>query len=182
MKLQSILPLAVLLVVLTGCSASPTTETDPGTDTGTSTEETTGAGDDTVEPWGECAGIIERLNANEDDPTVYEQLGAADFAVPEVGADVLAGACVIRVTINEDPITWAILPGDEALAESISTELLSAGFVAGPNGLYGDEATGRGINVSAFVNGAELDSYLVYSTAFAPVSEPIVYLGTFAIS
>lgn len=181
MKLRTLLPLAVLIVALTGCSAS-TTETDTGTDPGTSTEENTDDGATAAQPWSECPGIVERLNSNQDDPTVYEQLGAGDFAVQEVGADVLAGACVIRVTINDDPITWAIVPGDAVLAESISSALLSAGFVGGPNDLYGDEATGRGVVVASFDNGAGLDAYLVYSTAFGPITEPIIYLGAFVLS
>lgn len=182
MKLRVLFPSLVLVAVLAGCSAPAPSGTDPatesGADSGAVTEESTAP----AAPWGECAGIIERLNANEDDPTVYEQLDAGEFAVPEVGADGLAGACVIRVTINDDPITWAILPGDQALADSIVAELAAAGFVAGPNGLYGDEATGRGILVQAFETGADLDAFLVYSKAFEPVSEPILYLGTFALS
>lgn len=174
--------LAVLLVAgiaLAGCSSTSTSDT---TDTGTPTEETTAEGSATaVEPWSECPGIIERLNANEDDPTVYEQLEAVDFAVPEVGADVLAGACVIRVSVNDDPITWAIVPGDEALAESISSTLAGAGFTSGGQGLFGDESTGVGVYVKPFGTGAELDAFLVYSTAFASIDEPIVYLGSFAL-
>ncbi len=171
----------ILLAALSGCSAPPSTGTDTGTGSGTTTEGGTD-GTSPAKPWGECAGIVERLNANEDDPTVYEVLEAADFAVPEVGADVLAGACIIRVTINSDPITWAILPGDEALAASVVATLQGKGFVSGGLGLYGDEATGRGINVQAFATGAAFDAYLVYSKAFAPITEPIVYLGTFALS
>lgn len=172
--------MVVLLIALTGCSASPTSETDTGTDSGTSSEETTDEGT-AAGPWSECPGIVERLNANEEDPTVYEQLEAADFAVPEVGADVLAGACVIRVIVNDDPITWAILPGDTSLVDSISSTLTDEGFV-GEAGLFGNEATGVGLYVRAFTSGAEFDAFLVYSTAFAPITEPIVYLGSFALS
>jgi hypothetical protein len=56
------------------------------------------------------------------------------------------------------------------------------GFVSGGPGLFGDVSTGRGVTVQAFGAGADLDAYLIYSTAFAPIDEPIVYLGTFALS
>ena len=179
MKLRTLLPLAVLVVALTGCTASPST--DPTTDHGGSEAPTDGGGTAT-EPWSECPGIVERLNGNESDPTVYEQLEAGDFVVQEVGADVLAGACVIRVSINDDPITWAILPGDDAVVDSVGSALVAEGFVAGASGLYGDQATGRGVSVKAFASGADLDAYLVYSKAFAPITEPIVMLGSFALS
>ena len=181
MKLRTLIPLAVLIVALSGCSAPPSTGTDSGTDSDTSTDGSTDDGGTAAEPWSECPGIVERLNANENDPTVYEQLGAGEFAVPEVGADVLAGACVVKVTLNDAPVTWAILPGDDALAASITSGLQDAGFVSGGNDLYGDEATGRGVLVKSFASGGGLDAYLIYSTAFAPITEPIVYLGTFAL-
>ncbi len=181
MKLRFFLPCVIILAALSGCSTPSSTGTDTGTGSGTTTEEGSD-GTTPAKPWAECAGIVERLNSNDEDPTVYEELEAADFAVPEVGADVLARACVIRVTVNADPITWAILPGDEGLATSIVATLQGKGFASGGLGLYGDQATGRGITVQAFANGAAFDAYLVYSKAFAPVTEPIVYLGTFALS
>jgi len=179
-KLRTLLPLAILVAVLTGCSASPSTGTDASTGTGTGTEEASDGGTGAAEPWSECPAIIERLNANEDDPTDYEQADASDFEAPEVGADVLAGACVIRLTVNAEQIVWAITPGDEAFAESIGATLVSEGFVSVGGGVYGlgDEATGRGVLVKPFSSGAGLDAYLVYTTAFAPITEPIVFLGT----
>lgn len=164
--------------MLSACSAPDSSGTDTGAEEGATPEEGTVA----AEPWTECPGIVERLNADVDDPTVYEQLAASDFPVPEVGAEVLAGACVIGVTINDDPITWAILPGDTVLADSIATTLQDNGFVSGGLALYGDQATARGIIVQPFAAGADLDAYLVYSEAFAPITGPIVYLGTFELS
>lgn len=169
-------------IALVGCSTAVT-----GTDTGSSTGGTTEEAADTdgaaaAEPWAECPAIVERLNANEDDPTVYTQIDASDFAVQEVGADVLAGACVMTVVINEDPITWAILPGDAALSSSIEATLKGVGFVSGPNSLLGDPPTNRGVLAKAFGTGADLDAFLVYSSAFTPITEPIVYLGTFELN
>ena len=180
MKLRSLITLAVLVVALTGCSSSSPDGTEPGSDP-TNAEESPGDSSTAAEPWSECPGIVERLNGNEEDPTVYEQLEPSEFAVPEVGADVLAGACVIRVTINSDPITWAILPGDGALADAISGTLASSGFTPAGQGLFGNESTGEGVLVRAFGSGADLDAFLVYSTAFSPIDEPIVYLGSFAL-
>ncbi len=181
MKLRSLLVLAVLAVALTGCSASSSPDgTDPGSDP-TNVEDSQGDGSPAAEPWSECPGIVERLNGNEQDPTVYEQLEPSEFAVSEVGADVLAGACVIRVTVNSDPITWAILPGDGALADAISTSLTSSGFTPSGQSLFGNSSTGVGVLVQAFGSGADLDAFLVYSTAFSSIDEPIVYLGSFAL-
>lgn len=136
-----------------------------------------------VEPWEACPGILASLNGNENDPTVYEEIAPADFDVQEVGADVLASACVIRVTIGEDVRTWAILPGDDSLAESIRSELADAGFIPGGiPGMVGNPGSGQGMLVASFATGAELDAYLVYTTAFASIDEPIIYLGSFPLS
>jgi len=177
-------------MALAGCSATGTTDTgttDTGTtDTGTSTDGTTEESADTeggaTESWGECPAIVQRLNANPDDPTVYSQIDVSDFAVPEVGADVLAGACLVRVIVNDDAITWAILPGDAALKASIETTLKGAGFVNGGKSLFGAPATNRGVLLQAYGTGADLDAFLVYSSAFAPITEPIVYMGTFELN
>lgn len=183
-----VVPALVLAVSLSlsGCSspASPGTGADGGTspDTAATSEPTTGA--TTVGPWEECPGIVAALNGNESDPTVYEEIVPTDFGVQEVGADVLASACVIGVTIGEDYRTWAILPGDDSLAASIKSDLANAGFVAGGAipGMLGNPGTGQGVLVSSFATGAELDAYLVYPTAFTPIDEPIIYLGSFPLS
>ncbi len=182
---RTLVPLAVLLLVLTGCTAAPSTGTDAEPEVGTSTAEGSdpGAEDGTApDGWTECPGIVERLNANEDDPTGYEQIPASEFEVPEVGAEVLAAACVIRVTIADDPITWAILPGDQTAADGVISSLLSASFVPAGSGIYGNATSGMGVLVQSFETGAGLDDYLVYSTAFESIDEPILYLGTFIVS
>ena len=177
MNLRRSVPLVVVAVAL-GLLLGACGTTPPAEETSAPAEDTSTP---VAEPWAECSGIVERLNAHEEDPTVYEQLEAADFAAPEVGAGVLAGACVIRVTVNDDPITWAIVPGDAAVADAVIDSLTAAGFV-GASGFYGDESTNRGVLVKAFASGAELDAFLVYSKAFAPITEPILYLGTFVLS
>lgn len=167
-------------LALSGC-ASPSA--DPAPDASSSTEAPTdGDTGSAPEAWAECPGIVERLNANEDDPTVYEQIPAAEYDVPEVGADLLAAACLIRVTVNDEPITWAIVPGDAAVADAAITNLEAAGFASVGLGAYGSAATGQAVLVQSFETGADLDAFLVYSTAFEPIDEPIVYLGTFILS
>lgn len=182
---RTLVPLAVLLLVLTGCTASPLIGPDADPEAGTTTAEATApdAEEETaLGGWSECPGIVERLNANEDEPTGYEQIPASEFEVPEVGADVVAAACVIRVTVADDPITWAIVPGDESVADGVISALLSAGFAPAGAGIYTNSSSGMGVLVQSFETGAGLDDYLVYSTAFAPIDEPIVYLGTFIVS
>lgn len=189
-----IVPVLVLVVglSLTGCTSSetPSTSADGVSPdaTATSAPMSDASNDASSEapaaaPWEECPGIVARLNGNENDPTVYEEIAPADFDAQEVGADVLASACVIRVTIGEDIRTWAIVPGDDALAESIRSDLADAGFIAGGiTGMVGNPASGQGVLVASFATGAELDAYLVYSTAFALIDEPIIYLGAFPLT
>jgi hypothetical protein len=187
-----VVPVLVLAVSLSlaGCSSpgSPGTSADGGAspDTEATTEATSEAtsGDTTVGPWEECPGILASLNGNENDPTVYEEIDPTDFGVQEVGADVLASSCVIGVTIGEDYRTWAILPGDDSLAASIKSDLADAGFVSGGAipGMLGNPGTGQGVLVSSFATGAGLDAYLVYTTAFTSIDEPIIYLGAFPLS
>lgn len=167
-------------LALSGCAApvaGPAPEASSSAEA--PTEDTT---DSAPEAWAECPGIVERLNANEDDPTVYEQIPAADYDVPEVGADLLDSACVIQVTVNDEPITWAIVPGDAAVADAAITNLEAAGFASVGLGSYGSASTGQAVLVQSFETGADLDAFLVYSTAFEPIDEPIVYLGTFILS
>ncbi len=167
-------------LALSGC-ATPVAGPAPATSSSAEapTDDTT---DSAPEAWAECPGIVERLNANEDDPTVYEQIPPAEYDVPEVGADILAAACLIRVTVNEEPITWAIVPGDAAVADAAITNLESTSFASVGLGTYGNASTGQAVLVQSFETGAELDAFLVYSTAFEPIDEPIVYLGTFILS
>lgn len=177
---------AILIAIglgLVGCSAPTTTGPDPGTETPTSAT-TDGSGTSTdgssTPPWDACPAIVASLNGNADDPTDYKQIDPAGFAVQEVGSDVLAGACVIELTINAEILNWAILRGNAALAESIKADLLAAGFEDGGL-ILGNSATGQGVLVASFANGAALDKYLVYPTAFAPYDEELIYIGTFTL-
>jgi hypothetical protein len=166
-------------LALSGCAAPVA---GPAPEASSSAEAPTENTDSAPEAWAECPGIVERLNANEDDPTVYEQIPAADYDVPEVGPDLLASACVIQVTVNDEPITWAIVPGDAGVADAAIANLESTSFASVGLGTYGNASTGQAVLVQSFETGAELDAFLVYSTAFEPIDEPIVYLGTFILS
>ncbi|CAN5411249.1 hypothetical protein BH09ACT4_BH09ACT4_25880 [soil metagenome] len=167
---------------LAGCAGTPPGDTASPSDDATGTDDTTGE----AGPWNECPGIVERFNADENDPNAYEQVSAGDFTVQEVGADVLAGACVISIATGTETLMWAILPGDASLVETVKANLADAGFIASPNpkqtDMVGNPSTNQGLVVAALENGAALDTYLVYPTAFAPITESIVYMGAFKLS
>lgn len=178
------IPVAAILTVialgLAGCSTPGAPGT--GTDTGATTDAPTNG--TSTGPWEACPAIVDSLNGNADDPFDYERLDAAGFPIQEVGSDVLERACIIKITSpSTSPITWAILPGEAALAESIAADLLDAGFEgsAGLPSMVGNTTTGVGALVASFDSGAALDDYLVYTTAFTPYDESLVYIGTFAL-
>lgn len=165
---------------LAGCSTPVVT----GPAVGTETPSAAATNGSSTEPWDACPAIVGSLNGNTDDPFDYEQFAAADFDVQEVGSDVLERACIIGVTSpSTSPVMWAILPVEDALAESIKAHLLDAGFEGSgePPGLVGNATTGQGVLIAAFDSGAALDDYLVYTTAFTPYGESLVYVGTFAL-
>lgn len=161
----------------TGSDSGPGAETSPSVTAGAPTSTAHASGS---EPWDACPAIVTSFNSNANDPSEYSQLDATGFAVQEVGSDVLGGACVIAVATKAETFTWAILRGDAALAASIKADLITAGYEEG--GLFlGNPATGQGILVASVANGAALDKYLVYPTAFAPYDEPLIYIGTFKL-
>lgn len=164
-------------LLLGGCSA-------PGGAPGTGADTGGPTGGASTGPWDACPAIVASLSGNADDPFDYEQLDAVGFGIQEVGSDVLERACIIGVTSSSTTaITWAILPGETALAESIKADLLAAGFAEGDDlpGLVGNTTTGQGALIATFDTGAALDDYLVYTTAFTPYDESLVYIGTFAL-
>jgi hypothetical protein len=136
-----------------------------------------------IEGWSECPRIVTDLNKNTPDPASYKQVKPSAFPVQDVGSDVLSNACVIAVTTSGETVTWAVLPGDEALAASIKARLINAGFSTGSvAGTLTKQATSEGALVSNFANGVGLESFLVSAKGFARIQQPLVYVGSFFLS
>jgi hypothetical protein len=136
-----------------------------------------------IEGWSECPRIVTDLNKNTPDPASYKQVKPSAFPVQDVGSDVLSNACVIAVNTGGETVTWAVLPGDEALAASIKARLINAGFTTGSvAGTLSKQATSEGALVSSFANGAALESFLVSAKGFARIQQPLVYVGSFFLS
>lgn len=136
-----------------------------------------------IEGWSECQRIVTDLNKNTPDPASYKQVKPSAFPVQDVGSDVLSNACVIAVTTGGETVTWAVLPGDEALAASIKARLINAGFTTGSvAGTLSKQATSEGALVASFANGAALESFLVAAKGFARIQQPLVYVGSFFLS
>jgi hypothetical protein len=136
-----------------------------------------------IEGWSECPRIVTDLNKNTPDPASYKQVKPSEFPVQDVGSDLLSTACVIAVTTGGESVTWAVLPGDEALAASIKARLLNAGFTTGSvAGTLSKQAISEGALVSSFANGAALESFLVSAKGFARIQQPLVYVGSFFLS
>ncbi len=133
--------------------------------------------------WSECPRLVTDLNKNTADPATYKQVKASAFPIQEIGADLLADACVIAVTTGGETVDWAVLPGDDALAASIKASLIDAGFASGGvAGTLTNTQTSKGAVVSAFPNGAALDNFLGGPKGFARITQPVVYVGTFFLS
>jgi hypothetical protein len=191
---------AVLLattLALAGCSTSWFTDgfgiTGTATPTATSKPSSTPtAAKPTATPkpttppivaWSECPRLVTDLNKNTADPATYAQVKASAFPVQEIGVDLLADACVIAVTTGGETVDWAVLPGDDALAASIKASLIDAGFAAGGiAGTLTNTQTSKGALVSAFPNGAALETFLAGPKGFARITQPLVYVGTFFLS
>ncbi len=155
-------------------SASPTPTRTP-TPTPTPTQTVTSG-------WSQCPSIVKRLNASAPDGTTYVEIEWEKFGVLQVGSDVLARACVVDVVVSGEPVTWAILPGTQAVADDIARELLGDGFVPKERDVYANNDTGFGVLVRFSGTGATLDSSLKLTNVFKPFVEPLVYLATFTVS
>lgn len=132
--------------------------------------------------WVECPKIVERLTKVAPEGTEYSVVDAKKFSVHAVDAALLAKACVVLVDVGGEQSTWAILPGDSDLADSVARDLLGAGFVAKGTGAYTNTDTGYGVLVRFAGTGTSLDTALGITGVFAPYPQPLVSLSTFALS
>lgn len=65
---------------------------------------------------------------------------AADFAVPVVGADLLEGGCLFRVSVDNEGVATTTdigyLPGDAATVATISANLEAGGYTKVTDGIF----------------------------------------------
>lgn len=187
------LPVVLLLsaaLMLTACGPEPTptpTPTDSASASPTPTETATPTPTPTPTPtvksgWNQCPAIVKRLNASGPDDTAYVEIPPERFMVQRVGTAVLSKSCVIDVVVSGEPVTWAVLPGDQALADGIVRELLGGGYVAKGGDVYANNDAGLGVLVRFSGTGATLDSSLSLTNVFKPYVEKLVFMSTYSIS
>lgn len=187
-KTLSVVLLIAATTVLAGCAPEPVptpTPTPSASVTPTPTKTATPTPTPTptvVSGWSECPGIVKRLNATAPDGTTYVEIEWEQFAVLRVGSDLLARSCVIDVVVSGEPVTWAVLPGDQAVADEVARELLGDGYIAKGGDVYANNDTGFGVLVRFSGTGATLDSSLKLTDVFKPFVQPLVYLSTFTVS
>ncbi len=187
------LPVVLLLtaaLTLTACGAEPT---PPPTPTATASAAPTPTATETATPtptptatvksgWNQCPAIVKRLNASGPEDTTYVEIAPERFMVQRVGTAVLGKSCVIDVVVSGEPVTWAVLPGDQALADGIVRELLGGGYVAKGGDVYANNDAGLGVLVRFSGTGATLDSSLNLTNVFKPYVEKLVFMSTYVIS
>ena len=169
-------------------SATPTPEpTRTGAPTPTAKPTPTPTATPDIGGWSECERIVKDLNAyakaHPTPPTSYLQIEPSAFPLQDVGANALAKACNIKVTIDGEVTYWAVLPGDAALASTIKGNLIDAGFApGGVAGILADPSSGQAASITSVANGKALDEYLVSTNAFSRLTIPLVYVGSFTLS
>ncbi len=163
-KLPVVLLLAAALT-LTACGAEPTPTPTP-TETQSSSPTPTQSATATPTPtptrtvksgWNQCPAIVKRLNETGPADTTYVEIPPERFMVQRVGTAVLNKSCVIDVVVSGEPVTWAVLRGDQAVADTIIRELLGDGYVAKGGDVYGNNEAGLGVLVRFSGTGATLD-------------------------
>jgi len=179
--------LLVAVLALSGCGTEPAPTAPPTSSTPTVVPTTTASPTPTPTPtvksgWVECPKIVERLDATAPEGTRYYEVEPKKFAVQLVGAAVLAQACVVTADVGGELSTWAILPGDSELADSVARDLLGGGFTAKGGGAYTNTDTGYGVLVRFAGSGTSLDTTLDLVDVFAPYNQPLVSLSTFGLS
>jgi len=187
-KILSVPLLLAAALTLTACGTEPTSTPTPtptvsASPTVSATPTPTPTPTPTVKSgWTQCPSIVKRLNASAPDDTTYVEIPPERFMVQRVGTAVLGKSCVIDVVVSGEPITWAVLPGDQALADGIIRELLGDGYVAKGGGVYANNEAGLGVLVRFSGTGATLDSSLGLTNVFKPYVEKLVFMSTYLIS
>jgi hypothetical protein len=179
-------PLLIAVVLLAGCAPEPVAPTPTPTVTVAPTPTATAA-KPTPTPtvasgWKECPKIVKRLIATAPAGTTYAEIEPAKFSVQRVGTAVLARSCVIEVIVGGERVTWAVLPGDQTVADGVVRDLLGGGFIAKGSDVYTNSDTGFTVLVRYSATGAALDSSLTLTQVFTPFVEPLVFLGTSMVS
>ena len=132
--------------------------------------------------WSECPKIVERLDATAPEGTRYYEVEPEKFTVQLVGSAVLAKSCVVTADVGGELSTWAILPGDSELADSVARDLLGGGFTAKGGGAYTNTDTGYGVLVRFAGSGKSLDTALDLVDVFSPYTQSLVSVSTFGLS